>query len=74
MGNASKWKESLIERTILRQTTNLEQLVYGKSETKPADTVMLAKATIMSFSSPEVKETRFALLVCSSFTRFASWL
>lgn len=37
MGNASKWKESLIERTISRQTTNLMQLVYGKSETKPDD-------------------------------------
>lgn len=32
MGNASKWKESLAERTILRQNVNLEQLVYGKSE------------------------------------------
>ncbi|KAG5536336.1 hypothetical protein RHGRI_023943 [Rhododendron griersonianum] len=32
MGNASKWKESLAERTVLRQNANLEQLVYGKSE------------------------------------------
>ncbi|KAG5536403.1 hypothetical protein RHGRI_023991 [Rhododendron griersonianum] len=32
MGNSSKWKESLAERTILRQNANLEQLVYGKSE------------------------------------------
>ncbi|KAI3823400.1 hypothetical protein L1987_04835 [Smallanthus sonchifolius] len=37
MGNASKWKESLVERTISRQTTNLMQLVYGKSETKLND-------------------------------------
>ncbi|KAI7725787.1 hypothetical protein M8C21_013958 [Ambrosia artemisiifolia] len=37
MGNASKWKESLVERTISRKTTNLMQLVYGKSETKPDD-------------------------------------
>ena len=34
MGNISRWKESLIERTISRQTINLMQLVYGKS-TKP---------------------------------------
>ncbi|KAI8543112.1 hypothetical protein RHMOL_Rhmol08G0193200 [Rhododendron molle] len=32
MGNSSKWKESLAERTVLRQNANLEQLVYGKSE------------------------------------------
>lgn len=32
MGYSSKWKESLAERTILRQNANLEQLVYGKSE------------------------------------------
>ncbi|KAJ0616478.1 putative ribosome biogenesis protein Bms1/Tsr1 [Helianthus annuus] len=37
MGNASKWKESLVERTISRKTINLMQLVYGKSETKPDD-------------------------------------
>ncbi|XP_057499171.1 LOW QUALITY PROTEIN: uncharacterized protein LOC130783501 [Actinidia eriantha] len=30
MGNASKWKASLAER-MMRQTVNLEQLVYGKS-------------------------------------------
>ncbi|KAL6976244.1 Glycoside hydrolase 2 (Mannanase, beta-galactosidase) [Sarracenia purpurea var. burkii] len=33
MGNASKWKESLAERTILRQNANLMQLVYGKGAT-----------------------------------------
>ncbi|KAL7177029.1 hypothetical protein ACSBR2_030375 [Camellia fascicularis] len=33
MGNASKWKDSLTERTILRQNDNLMQLVYGKSAT-----------------------------------------
>ncbi|KAL8227115.1 hypothetical protein R6Q57_016947 [Mikania cordata] len=37
MGNSSKWKESLLERTVSRQTTNLMQLVYGKSETKSND-------------------------------------
>ena len=31
MGNISKWKESLMERTVSRQNTNLMQLVYGKS-------------------------------------------
>ncbi|TXG72756.1 hypothetical protein EZV62_001335 [Acer yangbiense] len=31
MGNISKWKESLLERTVLRQSSNLMQLVYGKS-------------------------------------------
>ncbi|XAR58130.1 hypothetical protein NMG60_11026525 [Bertholletia excelsa] len=36
MGNASKWKESLAERTLLRQNANLMQLVYGTSPTMPA--------------------------------------
>lgn len=31
MGNISKWKESLLERTFSRQNINLMQLVYGKS-------------------------------------------
>ncbi|XP_010242134.1 PREDICTED: ribosome biogenesis protein BMS1 homolog [Nelumbo nucifera] len=39
MGNASKWKESLMERTVLRQTTNLMQLVYGKSTLKSTTSV-----------------------------------
>lgn len=30
MGNVSKWKESLGERTASRQCVNLMQLVYGK--------------------------------------------
>ncbi|KAF8409106.1 hypothetical protein HHK36_005179 [Tetracentron sinense] len=34
MGNTSKWKESLVERTVSRQGTNLMQLVYGKSASK----------------------------------------
>lgn len=34
MGNAANWKESLVERTKLRQKTNLMQLVYGKSVSK----------------------------------------
>ncbi|XP_027165394.1 ribosome biogenesis protein BMS1 homolog [Coffea eugenioides] len=32
MGNASKWKESLVERTASRQNVNLMQLVYGKAD------------------------------------------
>ncbi|KAJ1410469.1 Ribosome biogenesis protein BMS1/TSR1, C-terminal [Sesbania bispinosa] len=31
MGNVSKWKESLAERTLLRKTPSLMQLVYGES-------------------------------------------
>lgn len=31
MGNISKWKDSLLERTALRQSMNLKQFVYGKS-------------------------------------------
>ncbi|KAK9904441.1 hypothetical protein M0R45_000666 [Rubus argutus] len=31
MGNIAKWKESLAERTFVKQTINLMQLVYGKS-------------------------------------------
>ncbi|KAJ4723986.1 Ribosome biogenesis protein BMS1-like, partial [Melia azedarach] len=30
LGNISKWKESLLERTVSRQSMNLMQLVYGK--------------------------------------------
>lgn len=30
MGNVSKWKESLVERTIPKQNTNLMRLVYGE--------------------------------------------
>ncbi|CAK7322676.1 unnamed protein product [Dovyalis caffra] len=35
VGNVSKWKESLVERTIPKQNTNLMQLVYGKSAPSP---------------------------------------
>ncbi|KNA09833.1 hypothetical protein SOVF_149750 isoform B [Spinacia oleracea] len=31
MGNASRWKDSLLERALSRQNKNLMQLVYGKS-------------------------------------------
>ncbi|KAG8646425.1 ribosome biogenesis protein BMS1 homolog isoform X2 [Manihot esculenta] len=31
LGNVSKWKESLVERTTLRKNINLMQLVYGTS-------------------------------------------
>lgn len=31
MGNVSKWKESLSERTLSRKTPSLMQLVYGES-------------------------------------------
>lgn len=31
MGNSSKWKESLLERTVSRQHVNLMKHVYGKS-------------------------------------------
>ncbi|KAM7500049.1 hypothetical protein LguiA_024463 [Lonicera macranthoides] len=34
MGNASKWKESLGERTILKRNANLMELVYGESASK----------------------------------------
>lgn len=34
MGNASRWKEFLSERTRNRQNVNLMQLVYGASESK----------------------------------------
>ncbi|PIN24705.1 GTP-binding protein AARP2 involved in 40S ribosome biogenesis [Handroanthus impetiginosus] len=34
MGNVSKWKESLAERTASRQNINLMQLVYGKPASK----------------------------------------
>lgn len=35
-GNASRWKEFLLERTHERQNVNLMQLVYGASESKSA--------------------------------------
>ncbi|KAG8375611.1 hypothetical protein BUALT_Bualt10G0118400 [Buddleja alternifolia] len=37
MGNASKWKESLVERTASRRNINLMQLVYGKPASKSSD-------------------------------------
>ncbi|KAL7122020.1 hypothetical protein ACP275_01G019700 [Erythranthe tilingii] len=37
MGNLSKWKESLSERTAARRKINLMQLVYGKPESKSSD-------------------------------------
>jgi ribosome biogenesis protein BMS1 len=39
MGNISKWKESLMERTVLRQNTNLMQLVYGKATSTSTKTL-----------------------------------
>lgn len=39
MGSVSKWKESLLERTISRQNTNLMQLVYGKSVSMLASSI-----------------------------------
>lgn len=39
MGNISKWKESLMERTVLRQNTNLMQLVYGKATSTATTTL-----------------------------------
>ncbi|XP_061948026.1 uncharacterized protein LOC133671322 [Populus nigra] len=35
MGNISKWKESLVDRTISKQNNNLMQRVYGKSASTP---------------------------------------
>lgn len=32
LGNVSKWKESLAERTVSRKNPSLMQLVYGESE------------------------------------------
>ncbi|KAL0318378.1 UNVERIFIED_CONTAM: Ribosome biogenesis protein BMS1 [Sesamum angustifolium] len=37
MGNVSKWKESLAERTSSRQNVNLMQLVYGKPASKTSN-------------------------------------
>lgn len=39
MGNISKWKESLMERTVSRQNTNLMQLVYGKTTSTSTTTL-----------------------------------
>ncbi|XP_065847007.1 ribosome biogenesis protein bms1 [Euphorbia lathyris] len=36
LGNASKWKESLVERTVSRKNINLMQLVYGMPVSKTA--------------------------------------
>ncbi|XP_019451232.1 PREDICTED: ribosome biogenesis protein BMS1 homolog isoform X3 [Lupinus angustifolius] len=35
MGNVSKWKESLAERTLSRKSPSLTQLVYGESTVNP---------------------------------------
>ncbi|XP_074316267.1 uncharacterized protein LOC141652621 [Silene latifolia] len=42
-GNASRWRDSLLERTISRQNNNLMQIVYGKST---------------SNSTPDITETQ----------------
>ncbi|KAK6930443.1 AARP2CN [Dillenia turbinata] len=39
MGNASKWKESLLQRTSSRQSANLMQLVYGIAKSKSPTSV-----------------------------------
>ncbi|XP_057549776.1 ribosome biogenesis protein bms1 [Amaranthus tricolor] len=39
MGNSSKWRESLLSRTMSKQTTNLMQLVYGKSSANLASDI-----------------------------------
>lgn len=39
MGNASRWKESLLERTVSRQNPSLMQVVYGKSESNLASDI-----------------------------------
>ncbi|KAJ8439766.1 hypothetical protein Cgig2_009590 [Carnegiea gigantea] len=36
MGNAARWRESLLDRTVSRKNTNLMQLVYGTSTSKLA--------------------------------------
>ncbi|KAJ9185011.1 hypothetical protein P3X46_004691 [Hevea brasiliensis] len=36
LGNVSKWKESLVERTVSRKNINLMQLVYGTSASTTA--------------------------------------
>lgn len=37
MGNISKWKEFLAERTASRKNVNLMQLVYGKPVSEPSN-------------------------------------
>lgn len=39
MGNISKWKESLMKRTVARQNINLMELVYGKSTSTSTTTM-----------------------------------
>ncbi|KAH6783824.1 P-loop containing nucleoside triphosphate hydrolases superfamily protein [Perilla frutescens var. hirtella] len=51
MGNISKWKESLSERTASRHTINLMQLVYGNLGSKSSDD--------MKDSSEEESEEEF---------------
>ncbi|KAJ4723621.1 ribosome biogenesis protein BMS1-like [Melia azedarach] len=49
MGNVSKWKESLLERTVSRQSMNLMQLAYGK----PTSTSAISSKEVQDSSEDE---------------------
>ncbi|KAL9261578.1 Ribosome biogenesis protein BMS1-like protein [Drosera capensis] len=53
MGNASKWRDTLLERTQSRQTTNLMQLVYGNSTSKSRAEATEARESIEDEDSDE---------------------
>lgn len=53
MGNISRWKESLVERTISRKNTNLMQLVYGKSTSTPTPSIDQEDSSEDEFFKPK---------------------
>lgn len=53
MGNIAKWKESLAERTFLKQTINLMQLVYGKSTSMSTTSINKENSSVYEESDGE---------------------
>ncbi|WCJ43894.1 hypothetical protein M5689_024603 [Euphorbia peplus] len=86
LGNASKWKESLIERTVSRKKINLMQLVYGMPISKTAisekqndstdedsdgDDFFKPKGEKHTKSSGKLDDTDINTDDCSKFTKYA---
>lgn len=59
MGNASKWKESLGERTVLKRNANLMQLVYGESASKSTTSIDEAQGSSQDEESEDDENDEF---------------
>lgn len=72
MGNISKWKESLLERTASRWNINLEQLVYGTAGSKSSDNMKDAveEESDEEFFKPKGEGKKVHLYILSQFSIF----